>query len=73
MAKTPRPNSAGSQFFICLKPLGDSPGCAPLTGNYTLFGEVVEGMDVAESITPRDPATATSPGDKIVTITIEEQ
>jgi cyclophilin family peptidyl-prolyl cis-trans isomerase len=73
MAKTQQPNSAGSQFFICLKLTGDSPGCARLTGSYTLFGEVVAGMDVAESLTPRDPATATSPGDKMVTVTIEEQ
>jgi peptidylprolyl isomerase len=72
MARSSQPNSAGSQFFICLKPLGDSRGCADLTGKYTLFGEVVAGMDVAESITPRDPDTATSPGDRIITITIEE-
>ncbi len=73
MAKKPQPNSAGSQFFICLKPQEGSPDCAPLTGSYTLFGEVMEGMDVAESLTPRDPATATSPGDKMITVTIEEQ
>jgi peptidylprolyl isomerase len=73
MAKTQQPNSAGSQFFICLKPQEGSPDCSPLTGSYTLFGEVVAGMDVAESLTPRDPATATSPGDKMITITIEEQ
>jgi peptidylprolyl isomerase len=73
MAKKQQPNSAGSQFFICLKPQEGSPDCAPLTGSYTLFGEVMEGMDVAESLTPRDPATATSPGDKIITVTIEEQ
>jgi cyclophilin family peptidyl-prolyl cis-trans isomerase len=72
MAKTRQPNSAGSQFFICLKPQGNSAGCANLTGSYTIFGEVVAGMDVAESLTPRDPDTATSPGDKITTVTIEE-
>jgi len=73
MARKQLPNSGGSQFFICLKPQEGSPDCAPLTGSYTLFGEVVEGMDVAESLTPRDPATATSPGDKMITVTIEEQ
>jgi peptidylprolyl isomerase len=72
MAKTQQPNSAGSQFFICFKPQEGSPDCSPLTGSYTLFGEVVAGMDVAESLTPRDPTTATSPGDKMATITIEE-
>lgn len=73
MAKKVEPNSAGSQFFICLKPQEDSPDCSGLTGSYTLFGEVLAGMDVVESLTPRDPATATEPGDKIVTIMIEEQ
>jgi cyclophilin family peptidyl-prolyl cis-trans isomerase len=73
MAKKQLPNSGGSQFFICLKPQQGSPDCTPLTGSYTLFGEVVEGMNVAESLTPRDPATATGPGDKILTVTIEEQ
>jgi peptidylprolyl isomerase len=73
MAKTLQPNSAGSQFFICLKPQAGSADCAQLTGSYTLFGEVLAGMDVAESLTPRDPGTATGPGDKMITITIEEQ
>lgn len=44
MAKTSRPNSAGSQFFIVVK---DSPH---LDGNYTVFGRVVEGMDVVDRI-----------------------
>jgi peptidylprolyl isomerase len=73
MAKTSEPNSAGSQFFICLKPQEGSAGCSNLTGSYTLFGEVVAGMDVAESLAPRDPTTATSSGDEIITITIEEE
>lgn len=73
MARPDLPDSAGSQFFICYKPQGAGQGCAHLTGQYTLFGEVVEGQDVAESLTPRDPTTATSPGDRIITITIEEQ
>ncbi len=73
MARPDLPDSAGSQFFICYSPQGAGQGCAHLTGQYTLFGEVVEGMDVAESLTPRDPTVATTPGDRIVTITIEEQ
>src|SRR3954467_8276242 len=40
MARSSSPNSANSQFFICFE------GCASLTGQYTLFGEVVAGMDV---------------------------
>jgi cyclophilin family peptidyl-prolyl cis-trans isomerase len=39
-----KPDSAGTQFFICL---GDQPS---LTGKYTIFGEVVEGIDVVDKI-----------------------
>ncbi len=44
MARSQEPNSAGSQFFICVK---DS---FFLDGEYTAFGRVVEGMDVADKI-----------------------
>jgi len=45
-----KPDSAGAQFFICLT---DQPG---LDGQFTVFGEVVEGLEVAEQIsqTPLD-------------------
>ena len=50
MARSPDPDSAGSQFFIVVK---DSPS---LDGKYTVFGEVVTGMEVADKIVsqPRD-------------------
>ncbi len=50
MARGGDPNSAGSQFFIVVK---ESPW---LDGQYTVFGRVVEGMDVADKIVgvPRD-------------------
>lgn len=50
MARSADPDSAGSQFFICV---ADSPW---LDGKYTVFGEVVLGMDVADKIVsqPRD-------------------
>ncbi|MFI5303250.1 MAG: peptidylprolyl isomerase [Nitrospiria bacterium] len=50
MARAASPNSAGSQFFICV---ADAPF---LDGQYTVFGEVVSGMDVADKIVnlPRD-------------------
>lgn len=69
MARTSDPNSAGSQWFITY---GDTPN---LDGAYTIFGEVIEGMDVVDCITPRDPSRNPSapPGDKIISITIEEQ
>lgn len=44
MARKPDPDSAGSQFFICVS---DAPY---LDGNYTVFGEVVSGMEVADKI-----------------------
>jgi len=50
MARSGHPDSAGSQFFICLAP---SPF---LNNKYTVFGEVVSGIDVADKIVnqPRD-------------------
>jgi peptidylprolyl isomerase len=44
MARSQSPNSANSQFFICYE------GCGGLTGQYTLFGEVVSGMEVVDKI-----------------------
>jgi peptidyl-prolyl cis-trans isomerase B (cyclophilin B) len=44
MARSQDPDSAGSQFYICLAP-------APfLDGQYTVFGEVTEGMDVVKKL-----------------------
>jgi len=48
MAKTAAPNSAGSQFYITLAP---QPA---LDSGYTVFGQVVEGMDVVMKITVGD-------------------
>ncbi|MBF0319903.1 MAG: peptidylprolyl isomerase [Nitrospirae bacterium] len=50
MARAQHPDSAGSQFFICV---ADSPF---LDKQYTVFGEVTEGMDVVDKIVsvPRD-------------------
>jgi cyclophilin family peptidyl-prolyl cis-trans isomerase len=67
MAKTSAPNSAGSQWFIDYAPQPN------LDGGYTVFGQLVEGRDVLDKITPRDPGRATAPGTRINTITIEEQ
>jgi peptidyl-prolyl cis-trans isomerase B (cyclophilin B) len=60
MARTNDPNSAGSQFFIVVS---DSPF---LDKQYTVFGKVVEGMDVADKIVnvPRD--NLDNPNDKVV-------
>jgi cyclophilin family peptidyl-prolyl cis-trans isomerase len=60
-------NTNGSQFFITFKAQPE------LNGRYTIFGQVVSGMDVVLSISLRDPSTnPTTPGDAIYSITIEE-
>ena len=70
----------GSQFFITLKEVhsldgfnvdGSPKSCSVAnTSCHSVFGKVVSGMDVVESITPRDPSTASQPGDVIETIKI---
>lgn len=48
MARASDPNSAGSQFFICV---ANTP---QLTGEYTAFGKVTAGQDVADAISAVD-------------------
>jgi peptidyl-prolyl cis-trans isomerase B (cyclophilin B) len=57
MARSSNPNSAGSQFYICLE---DAPF---LNRQYTVFGHVVEGQSVVDSIRP---------GDAMVQVAIED-
>ncbi|MEA2676813.1 MAG: hypothetical protein QOJ81_954 [Chloroflexota bacterium] len=47
MARTSAPNSQGSQFFIVVK---DTPFLAQADPGYTIFGNVVQGMDVVDQI-----------------------
>lgn len=49
MARSQNPNSANSQFFICL---ADSPW---LDRQYSVWGQVVEGMDVVDQIKKGEP------------------
>ena len=57
----------GSQLFIALR---DMP---QLRDHNTVFGQVVEGMDVVQSLTPTDPRDPNAPpGDEILSVTIEE-
>lgn len=68
MAKTAAPNSAGSQFFIT------KAAYPSLNGKYTIFGEVTKGQDIVDAIPLRDPDLSPStPGEKIVKVTINEQ
>jgi len=50
-ARTANPNSANSQFFICFTDMG----CRSLTGQYTVWGEVVSGMEHVDQITRGEP------------------
>ena len=52
MARTQNPDSAGSQFYICLT--SDPTRVGHLDGSYTTFGKVIEGMDVVEALRERD-------------------
>lgn len=49
MARAMNPNSADSQFFICFE------GCGHLTGQYTVWGQVTDGMDVVRKINEGQP------------------
>ncbi len=55
MARTQDPNSAGSQFYICLT--SDPRSVGHLDGNYTTFGRVIDGMDVVETLREGDVMT----------------
>ncbi len=62
------PNTNGSQFFITFAPYAYG------NGNYTIFGQVISGMDVVTSIHLRDPQqNPTFTGDAIESVTITEK
>jgi cyclophilin family peptidyl-prolyl cis-trans isomerase len=66
MANTgPATPTNGSQFFITF---GPQPS---LDGGYTIFGQVISGMNVVNGITRRDPSTnPTFTGDAMASVTI---
>jgi cyclophilin family peptidyl-prolyl cis-trans isomerase len=66
MARSSSPDSANSQFFICYD------GCGPLTGSYTIVGEVVSGMEHVDKIKKGAPGSGTVTGpDKIVRMRLQ--
>lgn len=59
MARAQHPDSAGSQFFICVA------DAFFLDKQYTVFGEVVSGMEVADKIVNQPRDRADNPNERI--------
>ena len=63
------PDTNGSRFFITLAP-------APqMDGQYTIFGQVLSGLDILSALTTRDPQPGSYllPGDELINVTIEKR
>jgi cyclophilin family peptidyl-prolyl cis-trans isomerase len=78
------PNTNGSGFFIIYAPTpwldaydtdGNARECQRTDVScHAVFGKVIQGMDVVEALTPRDPSrNPTFAGDLIQTIRIDER
>ena len=59
MARAGHPDSAGSQFFICVA------DAKFLDGQYTVFGEVLSGMDIADKIVSQPRDAKDNPNERI--------
>ena len=63
MARSQHPDSANSQFFICFD------DATWLNGQYTVFGEVTEGMEHIDAIAKGEPP---ADPDKIISMRLED-
>ncbi len=63
------PGTNGSQFFITYA------SAAKLNGKYTVFGEVIKGINIVNHLTPRDalPGETLPDGDSLISVIIEEK
>jgi cyclophilin family peptidyl-prolyl cis-trans isomerase/protein-disulfide isomerase len=63
------PDTSGSQFFITYAPIPE------YNAQYTIFGEVLSGMEVLKNLTARDaqPGMDTPSGDRLLSIAVEEK
>jgi len=59
MARTNMPDTAGSQFFICV---ADTP---QLNNQYSVFGEVVSGMEVVDKIVSQPRNSMDKPNERV--------
>jgi cyclophilin family peptidyl-prolyl cis-trans isomerase len=66
MARTADPNSAGSQFFICL----GRDHCQHLDGSYTAFGKITDGIDVVRTIGSVETDHADAPEEPVGMLTV---
>ena len=66
MARSTLPNSAGSQFFICLDT------AANLDGSYAAFGKVIEGMEIIKDIEKKEIVADSESGKLQKNITIKK-
>jgi peptidyl-prolyl cis-trans isomerase B (cyclophilin B) len=67
MARSQDPNSAGSQFYICLRALPN------LDGNYVVFGKVISGMDVVDKIAQVPTGPGDMPKEKVTMTKVYEK
>ena len=66
-AVNPYKESSGSQFYL----VQDAAGCAQLDGDYTVFGETIEGLDVIDKIAAVQTDNRDCPVQDVKIITIK--